>query len=357
MVDSVARGPELLRFLTRNPHHRLEPLLARRIRELGVDTSRPPLRAVAARLERLASACALRNQLLRAQLSDAVGAFAEQGIPVCLIKGAASLADAPVPGYLDAAVRRMEDLDVVVPPQFGDAAHKLVTDRGWLCVSGTEAMPFRPESPAFVDLHCWSPQNAALGLLPLEDFFDRALPNRVGGRDVTILHPARAVQLRLVHNVIHQHLFIDFSLIDLFELSGIIAAWEGDIDWRSLRSVGLMHEVTAIFDALLLRLRDDFGAPVPDAVIPWPERRAARLTARRIEELARVPSWLYGAASRLALIRCTPGKAMDRLNRALGLFFAEPLRRRGLSPAGALGATCRMLALHGAVRGWLLFRG
>lgn len=358
LLERLARDGGLACLLRSKPHHRIGPLLAERIRRLGVDTDVPELRPAAKLLQHISGACRLRNQLLRSQLGRAVDLLAARGIRTCLIKGAVSLADEPPAGCLSHAVRMMEDIDLVVAPQDGDAALALMREQGWLCTSGTEVVPFDVDSPAFIDMHVWSPRNPATGLLDLADFFDRAAPATVGGREVTAPGPHQIVQLRLVHNVIRQHLFIDFPLMDLCELSAIISAHHDEIDWAAIRKVGLERGVSRVFYAVLMRLRDELGAPVPEGAIPPMERKAARRTLRTIEGLAAVPEGLYCAASRYALISSTPGRFVDRVNRACIELFEGPCA--GLSSVQlpkALALSARMLALQSAVYCRTLVRG
>ncbi|MFH1730701.1 MAG: nucleotidyltransferase family protein [Planctomycetota bacterium] len=358
MLGELARTGGLERLLAFRPHHRIGPALAARIREHNIGRDEPELRALIGLLDRIAAACELRSQLLRAQLEEAVALFAERGIRVCLIKGAASLAGDAPEGYLPAGIRPMEDLDIVVGPDDGDAAFELIAERGWLCSSGAQPVQFSLDSPALVDVRAWAPRTAALGFLELDDFFARAAATSVAGREVRVLRPQKALQLRLSHNVIRQHLFVDFPLLDLYEMAGIVAACSGRIDWAGVRSVGLMNDVARIFYAILLRLRDEFGAPVPDEAIPLAEVRAAEHMWRTLGEFEAAPAWLYGAASRFVLMSTVKGRFLDKLDRMCTVLFSDPLRLTGkASPAGRICLPARMLAGHLAVCCWRLLRG
>jgi len=358
ILRELASGAALTRFLARRPYHRVGPALAARIRDLGIGDDEPDLRRDLAALDRLAAACELRSRLLRAQLSEAVSLLGERGIPVCLIKGAVSLADEAPVGCLPASVRPMEDLDIVVPPEHGEAAFELIAGRGWLCTSGAQPVRFSPDAPAFVDVRAWVPRTPALGFLELDDFFTNAAGVTVGGRAVRALRPEDALQLRLAHNVIRQHLFVDFPLLDLHEMAATVAARRDAIDWARLRGVGLMNEVAPILYAVLLRLRDEFGAPVPDGVIPAVQRRPARRMRRLLDELAAVPSRLYPAASRVALMRAVGGRLRDKLGRACTVLFSDPLRlEKRRPPAARIRLPLRTMLAHLAVCAWRMLRG
>lgn len=348
MLTRLVQGGRLSHFLRTRPYHRIGPAVAARAREFGFDIPRS--------LEARAAACTLRSRLLRRQLGDTVGLLDDHGVRVCLIKGAASLAEPAPAGYLPAPVRPMEDLDLVVRPEHAGRARELMADRGWLCRSGSQPMTFRLDAPALVDVHVWSPRCAALGFLDLDDFFGRSPAASVGGREVAVLPPEQHVRVRLAHNVIRQHLFVDFPLVQLHELAHIVRTAGGSVDWTAVRSGGLMHGVSRVFYAILLRLRDEFGAPVPDGVIPPVELEPARRVRRLLDRLAAVPDRLYGAASRHALIAAAaPGQAMDHVNRAAEELVARPAAEA--EPRGPLAQVLRPLRtalLHLAFRCWSL---
>jgi len=295
---------------------------------------------------------------MRRQLERVVEVLGERGVTPCLFKGAASLCDRVPPGYLPPEVRAMEDLDLVVRPEDGETARELIAKRGWLSAPNKEAVPFDLDGPALVDLHVWSPLRAPLGFLSLADFFGDAPWSSVAGRAVRVLAPAKAVQVRLAHNIVHQHLFIDFPLLDLHEMAHVVSAGHDEIDWAGIRSMGLMHGVSRLIYAVLLRLRGELGAPVPEGVIPAAERRSARAALRLLEELGAVPRWLYHAASRLARISSVPGGAMDTINCACRVLVTEPL---AALPSGLvrrrLTLPLRMCALQLAVVYWRMLPG
>ncbi|MFW6107561.1 MAG: nucleotidyltransferase family protein [bacterium] len=351
LLTRLVQGGRLSHFLRTRPYHRIGPAVAARARELGLGVPRS--------LEARAAACTLRSRLLRRQLGDVVGLLGDRGVRVCLIKGAASLVEPAPAGCLPARLRPMEDLDIVVRPEHADIARELMADRGWLCRSGSQPMPFRLDAPALVDVHAWSPHSAPLGFLELADFFESAPAGSVGGRQVAVLAPKEHVRLRLAHNVIRQHLFVDFPLIHLHELASVAHTAGGSVNWTAVRSIGLMHGVSRIFYAILLRLREEFGAPVPDGVIPPVELEPARRVRRLLDRIAGVPDRLYGAASRHALVAAAaPGQAMDHVNRAAEELVARPADEMGSrGPLAQVLRPLRTVLLHLAFRYWSLLPG
>ncbi|MFH1731284.1 MAG: hypothetical protein ABIF82_06510, partial [Planctomycetota bacterium] len=119
-----------------------------------------------------------------------------------------------------------------------------------------------------------------------------------------------------------------------------------------------MNDVARIFYAILLRLRDEFGAPVPDEAIPLAEVRAAEHMLRTLGELEAAPAWLYGAASRFALMSTVDGRFRDKLARMCTVLFSDPLRlMKNTSAAARVCLPARMLAGQLAVCCWRLLRG
>ncbi len=250
----------------------------------------------------------------------------------------------------------MEDLDLVVRPEHGEQAREVVGELDRLCESGSQPIDFRLDAPALIDIHAWSPDSAALGFLPLQVFFDRAAEGTVGGRDVFVLRPEHYLQLRLAQNVIRQHEFVDFSLVQMHELACILAERGNAVNWQVIRSIGLMHGVSRVFYAVLLRLHDEFGRSLPDGAIPQIELGPARRVQSRIGRLAGVPAPIYCAASRSALIAATAGDSIEHVNRAIEELVVRPandVRADGplaqvLRPLRAAGLhllfhTCRVL--------------
>ncbi len=314
--DHLLCGGRLCRFLRVRPWHRIGPVLAARAGESGLPVPRS--------LESRASACRLRNELLSRELAEVLARLDSHGIRPCLIKGAASFAQPRQPGYLPAAQRPMEDLDLVVRPEHGEQAREVVGELDRLCESGSQPIDFRLDAPALIDVHVWSPDSPALGFLPLESFFDRALQGTVDGREATVLRPEHYLQLRLAQNVIRQHAFVDFSLVQLHELAGILDERGCVVDWNAVRSIGLMHGVSRVFYAVLLRLHDEFGRSLPAGAVPQIELGPARRVQSQLDRLAGVSGQMYGAASRHALIAATPGDSIEHVNRAIEELVVRP---------------------------------
>jgi hypothetical protein len=357
-LQRLSIGDALLRFLADKPYHRVAPLLAARSQCWNANRDDINIGTMLRFLDASAEQCSLRNQLIRRQLLDVVGALAERGIGVCLVKGAVSLVDTPPQGYLPLKVRPMEDIDLVVMPDAGEAAREAVAGLGCLAVSGDQKVVFDVKAPALVDVHTWRANAPEVGYLEREAFFEKSVVTTVGEREVRVLSPVDAVQFRLVHDVMRQHLFLDFPMLHLVELASWIRQVGDAVDWEQLRSLGLMHGISRIFDAALLRLRDELGAPVPKGVVPSGEEVHARRLLRKIDRLSCVPEALYFAAARYVLVAAMPGQVNDKLERAFDLLIRGPLRGAADLPWWRpVASVARLVALHLAVGAWSLWRG
>jgi hypothetical protein len=112
---------------------------------------------VAAKVRRIARFTWLRTQVLLERTAPAVGALAESGVPVMLIKGAAVLAHTD----WKVARRPMDDLDVAVPRALAPQAIEVMRGLGFgSALAGDprqlderHALPFRHPSGAELDLH------------------------------------------------------------------------------------------------------------------------------------------------------------------------------------------------------------
>lgn len=87
----------------------------------------PETKASAAQFEQLASIAAFRAEHLRARLQETLDVLARNGIRVVLLKGAA-LASTVYRSFIE---RPMGDLDLLVPSEDAERAHKIVQSAGW----------------------------------------------------------------------------------------------------------------------------------------------------------------------------------------------------------------------------------
>ena len=335
---------ELLRHLIwRGRHHRVAPLLAARAKMCGFVLDSDAKKNALNALDDEAAACQLRNALLRKQLSELAAILSAANVPFCVIKGAVSLVDEVPRGYLPREVRPMSDIDIVVRARDADRARAEVARSGWLCTSGSGDARFSLDSPAMVDVHGWR-RDASLGFLDESDFFEGALKATIDGVPVTVPRPRDSFQLRLCHNLIHSHLFIDFPLMELLELASFAAADKPD--WARTRSVMLLNNVERIFYCVAEWLASDWRMAAPDWLVPEHERVSAERVRQLIRAFEPVPERLYCAAARNVLLAARAGDAWDKVE-AAGSLFA---RRDGrLEPLFAL----RMLGLHFAAGAWL----
>src|SRR5690606_29037035 len=75
-----------------------------------------------------------RQLRLRESLADALGVLSAAGVPRMLLKGAALATCHYAGGFPE---RPMEDVDVLVPPEAAEEAHRMLLRAGWVVDAGT----------------------------------------------------------------------------------------------------------------------------------------------------------------------------------------------------------------------------
>lgn len=240
--------------------HGLEGLAAAAHRRAGLLPDR-----VAAELEPAYRLTGLRSTLTLEAARRARSALADAGIPSLLYKGAALLEDGTYP---DPGGRRMDDADLVIPPERADEAVGRLQRAGfepwspwigervrWLdsvCLTDREAPPGTDEIT--VDLH-WRVR------------YGRMRYGEATGPDVLwedadleggLPAPGPHFLVLAEHLLKHLHVLVHFpGLADLARLSRRLEEWEWVAD-RAAR-----HPSARAFGVLFGFLGRELGAPVP----------------------------------------------------------------------------------------------
>jgi hypothetical protein len=256
---------------------RLLPLVAHNLASSGLDD---PLLARGRRAQSLVWG---RNQALLRAAAPVIEGLEQQGIPVLLLKGAA-LASA----YGSFALRPMNDVDLLVPTADAGRARAICTAAGfsasyWLpasCLPLVHAMGYRDAGGRELDLHwhalweCCQPDADA-------DLWRRAVPLRVGGREVLGLAPSDQALHVVAHGLRWSappsvHWLADLVLV----LRGPIGA----LRWEDLVAAAVAKGLVLQLRSVLVYARDRLQAPVPAPVLAdlrrLPVRRGARLEMR-----------------------------------------------------------------------------
>jgi hypothetical protein len=213
-----------------------------------------------------------RNQMLLGPMIPIVERLERSGIATLLLKGAAFVADT----RLDAGMRPMNDIDVLVPSASAREAIGVLLEMGLVPVGEVPAwyvadyaarfVPshgFRDELDRQLDLH-WHVLHASCQPEADEDFWTAAAPIELLGVRTRALCPADELLLVILHglrwNAIPTYRWVvDAALL----CSGAI----GVIDYDRLVDQARKRRVAVALRAGLAYLRRTVAAPVPAAAV------------------------------------------------------------------------------------------
>lgn len=226
-----------------------------------------------------------RTQLLLAPLLPVVAALERAGLPTLLLKGGAFIADR----RLDAGMRAMNDLDVLVPTERRDEAIAVLLDHGLVPVDGAapwyvaEHVPryspgyaFRDAHDRQLDLH-WHVLHASCQPDADDDFWAASVPIELLGVRSRALCPADELLLVVLHGLQWSSApglrwVVDGALLT----SGAFGA----VDYERLLEQAAARRVSATLHAGLRYLRR-----VADAAVPEPVLRRLAAAASPLERL------------------------------------------------------------------------
>lgn len=264
----------------------LLPLLRRNLLALGVEDE---LLELFKGVHRYSWA---RNQMLLAPMMPVVQALERAGMGTLLLKGAAFVADR----RLDAGMRPMNDVDVLVPAQRLAQAVELLLEAGLMPVGGVAPSYVANYAPRFVpshgfrdaldrqlDLH-WHVLHASRQPDADEDFWAASTPVELLGVRTRALCPADELLLVILHGLRWNAIPTYRWVLDAALLSG---GTIGAVDYDRLVVQARKRRVGLALCAGLLYLRRVVEAPVPqDCIDALGRRRAAPL--QRLELRAQV---------------------------------------------------------------------
>ncbi|HEX5852357.1 MAG TPA: nucleotidyltransferase family protein [Solirubrobacteraceae bacterium] len=213
-----------------------------------------------------------RNQMLLAPMIPIVQALERAGTPTLLLKGAAFVADS----RLDAGMRPMNDVDVLVPYERRREAIDALLEAGLVPVGGTPAWYVADYAPRFVpshgfrdeldrqlDLH-WHVLHASCQRDADEDFWSAAISIELLGARTRALCPADELLLVVLHGLRWNAIPTYRWVVDAALLCG---GEIGEIDYERLVAQARKRRVTVALRAGLDYLRRVVGAPVPAETI------------------------------------------------------------------------------------------
>ncbi len=210
-----------------------------------------------------------RTQLLLAPMMPIVRTLEGAGIPTLLLKGAAFVADT----RLDAGMRPMNDIDVLVPTQQARAAIDVLLASGlepvgevpawYVAEYASRFVPshgFRDQLDRQLDLH-WHVLHASCQADADEDFWAAAEPIELLGVPTRALCPADELLLVILHGLRWNEIPTYRWAVDAALLcSGAI----GPIDYERLVAQARKRRVSVMLRAGLSYLRRVADAPIPE---------------------------------------------------------------------------------------------
>jgi hypothetical protein len=273
VAAAVAAGADLERAAREAVVQRLSGLVAQGLRAGGVDTSG----AWAQEMLQDASRCRAHAQLILPQLGGrALEPLASAGIEAVVFKGA-SLAER----YPALGLRTMDDVDLVLPPEFHPAAIDVLCKAGWRVARSPERVDYdvalvHPQLPglplelhrALSTWHKWANGPSATEL------WERRVPQTVFNTPAFGLPPEFELVALAGHASKPYHVFD--RLIWSVDVTVVIDTATGPLDWdavdREARRVGCRTAV-----AVLLSHARQLGSSVPEEMCVPAARGSRRL--------------------------------------------------------------------------------
>lgn len=223
-----------------------------------------------------------RNEILRGQAVEAIGALNAVGITPMLLKGAAVLVTNV---YADWRARMLTDIDIMVPEQDAERAVQVLTALGYDL--GTSYAPdqhalgefVRENSPGAIDLHVALID--ARYLLPAENVWARAQAMTRDGVNFVVPSATDMVLHNLVHTQIHHGGNFYRGVVELrqlYEFATLANRHAQAIDWGEVARHLARHRLEALLDSYALLAGRYFGLPWPR---PHAPSRSVRLHAAR----------------------------------------------------------------------------
>ncbi len=233
-----------------------------------------------------------RTQTLLAPMVPRVQTLERAGIPTLLLKGAAFIADK----RLDAGMRSMNDVDVLVPTErIGDAVEVLLAEglvpvgevQPWYVVEyAPRFVPshgFRDELDRQLDLH-WNVLHASRQPDADADFWAGAVAIELLGVPTLALCPADELLLVVLHGLRWNALPTYRWALDA---AVIVSGAFGEVDHDRLVEQARRRRVTVSLRAGLAYLRRVVAAEIPDATMRALEPRRPR-PLERVEHRAQM---------------------------------------------------------------------
>ena len=314
-------GPDWAACAALAREHGLSPVLHERARALAAEWPLPPEQAQALHANFLVAAVDGRGSLEAAE--DALERLAEAGVEVVALKGLHLVAAV----YESPALRRMQDIDLLVRPEQLEAARAALHAAGYADEDVDDptlhhaARLVKPRTPPIELHHALSPNRSPFRI-DLEAFRERAVPITVGARPA-LGFCAEDLLLHLCLHLAYNHRCL-VPLRNVYDVARVVERHGPALRWELLEETARASGThRAVFCGLGLA-REIFAAEVPAEVLERlaPDAdRAAILRAAKANVMAYTASGPYWMG--MALGDARPGKSVGGV---LGRVFAPPDR-------------------------------
>lgn len=301
--------------------------------------------SVVAELRQAHARQAVANTVLLRAFAAALGRLTAAGIPTIALKGAA-LVDAV---YGSLGQRPMNDLDLLVPADRAAAAAELLLADGYVWAAPTDlaaALAFENElmlrRPGPIDtvleLH-WHLVNAPYyqRRIPMDWFWDTALPLRVGGADTRTLGPEAQLLYLCAHLVLHHGQQADLELRLLADIAAILrsaAAADRAIDWDLVLRQARDWDLVIALRRALFQAVERLDAPVPDTALEALGRLRPSASEARVVAAMTAPNPSVAARFRADLAGLPDARTRLRFI-GRSLFPSPDYMRQRYGPEGA----------------------
>jgi hypothetical protein len=217
-----------------------------------------------------------RHTLLRYELESVLRHLATEGVPVILLKGAA-LAEVI---YGSATARPMLDLDLLVHRADVPVALRVLSESGYATVR-VEPHPgaslayesqVRLRKPGqvetLIEVH-WSLIDFPYYQyrLPMDWFWQTALPARIGDTPGLILGPEAQVLHLCAHLLLHHGSGAQPTLLWLHDVAEVVFFYAEQIDWQQVMARAQAYDLVLPVQQVLTQVAGEWGAPIPGNVL------------------------------------------------------------------------------------------
>jgi hypothetical protein len=230
-----------------------------------------------------------QNQLRLARCKSLLQALHNAGIPILLLKGAALL----IYYYENFGLRRMGDIDILVPAQWQAAAMDILNVSGWqekgiprrrLCRENSDlfyALAFENAAGDILDLH-WHVMIECTSAAADDHFWKNALCRRWGELPVRILHPADQLLHTCVHGIRHFLVGAEAQSITWIpDAMAILNSGNGAFDFARLQCTAQKFGLVLALQKAMTYLAERFAVPIPPDFLHHLKHAAASELERR----------------------------------------------------------------------------